>query len=68
MVCEFAKAICALLCCPPVPSRIASKLMFGPPMPAYDFLPAQPDDEAEGGEGGGGGGGAGGDQGAAGAG
>ena len=38
---RFAKAICGMLCCPPVPSRIASKLMFVPPLPSYDLRPAR---------------------------
>jgi pimeloyl-ACP methyl ester carboxylesterase len=29
--------LCRLLCCPPVPSRIAAKLAFVPPLPTYDI-------------------------------
>ena len=43
--------ICCLLCCPPVPSRIAAKLAFVPPEPSYAIItkvryplhPAPPD-------------------------
>lgn len=30
--------LCCLFCCPPCPSRIASKLAFLPPEPTYTFL------------------------------
>eukprot|EP00116_Pleurobrachia_bachei_P009649 sb/3469911/ len=30
--------ICCLLCCPPVPSRIAAKLAFVPPEPSYAII------------------------------
>jgi len=30
--------ICCLLCCPPVPSRIAAKLAFVPPEPSYTIV------------------------------
>uniref|UniRef100_A0A3B3XP58 Serine aminopeptidase S33 domain-containing protein n=1 Tax=Poecilia mexicana TaxID=48701 RepID=A0A3B3XP58_9TELE len=33
------KELCCLFCCPPCPSRIASKLAFLPPEPTYAFLP-----------------------------
>lgn len=31
------REICKLLCCPPLPSRIASKLAFAPPPASYDI-------------------------------
>eukprot|EP01044_Picomonas_judraskeda_P009952 COSAG03_NODE_1250_length_4473_cov_23.426155_4_plen_254_part_00 len=34
--CGFGQELCKLLCCPPLPSRIASKLAFAPPPPTYD--------------------------------
>ncbi len=34
--CGFGPELCKLLCCPPLPSRIASKLAFAPPPPTYD--------------------------------
>ena len=30
--------ICCLLCCPPIPSRIAAKLAFVPPEPSYTIV------------------------------
>ena len=34
--CGFGPEVCKLLCCPPLPSRITSKLAFAPPPPSYD--------------------------------
>eukprot|EP01047_Picozoa_sp_COSAG01_P028105 COSAG01_NODE_1877_length_8995_cov_64.650556_1_plen_215_part_00 len=34
--CGVGQEICKLLCCPPLPSRIASKLAFAPPPSSYD--------------------------------
>lgn len=35
--------ICCLLCCPPVPSRIAAKLAFVPPDPSYTIITKEDD-------------------------
>lgn len=32
------KRICGIFCCPPCPSKIASKLAFLPPEPSYDII------------------------------
>jgi len=40
------KEICGLLCCPPCPSSIASKMAFIPPEPTYHFIPS-PDDSSK---------------------
>lgn len=36
--CGIGPEICKLLCMPPLPSRIASKLAFAPPPPSYDIV------------------------------
>lgn len=46
MMCGWVKAacseLCRLFCWPPVPSRIASKLAFVPPLPHYDIRASEP--------------------------
>ena len=37
---HVVREVCGLLCCPPVPSRIAGKLAFVPPLPSYDVRKA----------------------------
>uniref|UniRef100_A0A0A9Z9R2 Abhydrolase domain-containing protein FAM108C1 n=2 Tax=Lygus hesperus TaxID=30085 RepID=A0A0A9Z9R2_LYGHE len=39
--------LCYLFCCPPVPSRIAGKLAFGPPPPSYQFQQVEGSDKME---------------------
>ena len=36
LCCDIGPELCKLLCYPPLPSRIASKLAFAPPPPSYD--------------------------------
>jgi hypothetical protein len=36
--CGVGPEICKLLCAPPLPSRIASKLAFAPPRASYDIV------------------------------
>ncbi|CAL8076999.1 unnamed protein product [Calicophoron daubneyi] len=38
-------SICQLLCCPPLPSKIAAKLAFMPPPASYQLVPVKDNDE-----------------------